>query len=411
MLKSAETQVQGMARSFVPNRLTPMRFVLAFGVVSMLADMVYEGARAITGPYLATFGASAGMVGFITGLGEAVALVFRLATGRLSDRTHRHWALSIGGYAITVIAVPLIGLSQAFWQAASLIIAERFGKAVRAPARDTMLAQASVDVGRGTAFAIHEALDQSGALVGPLIVAGTIAWSGYQAGFAVLAVPGALTLLTLAWLRYAVPRPAAYEASHHDGVARDDPGLAALPRRFWLYAVFTAVSMLGFATFAVLAYHQEVSHVIAPELIPITYAAAMGAAALAALGSGRVYDRVGLRGLIVALPLAAVVPALSFSRTAALVWIGAVVWGAAMGIHESTMRAAVADLVPAAVRGTGYGVFTAIYGLAWLAGSTIVGALYSYSLVAVIAFVAATQLLALIPFVMLAPKEPATSGS
>src|SRR5487761_1070443 len=198
MFKIGESPDRGTARSFALKRLAPIHFVLAFGVVSMLADMVYEGARAIIGPYLATFGASAAMVGFVTGLGEAVALIFRLATGRLSDRTHRYWALSIGGYAITVIAVPLIALSQAFWPAACLIIAERFGKAVRTPARDTMLAQATVDLGRGTGFAIHEALDRSGAVIGPLIVAAMIEWSGYRAGFAVLAIPGALALLTLA---------------------------------------------------------------------------------------------------------------------------------------------------------------------------------------------------------------------
>lgn len=401
MLKIGQSQDGPPQRSFAPNRLAPLYFVLAFGVVSMLTDMVYEGARAITGPYLATFGVSAAMVGFITGLGEAVALVFRLGTGRLSDRTHRYWALSIIGYAITVVAVPLIGIAQAFWQAAALIVTERFGKAVRTPARDTMLAQASVDFGLGRGFAIHEALDQSGALTGPLIVAGMIAWSGYQAGFAVLAIPGVLALLTLTWLCRAVPEPSAYEAVPHDGLSHPGASLAALPRRFWLYAVFTAVSMLGFSTFAVLAYHQEVSGVVAPALIPITYAAAMAAAAPAAIGSGWLYDRIGLRGVIVALPLAAIVPALSFSQTPALVWIGAVVWGAAMGIHGSTMRAAVADLVPAGMRGTGYGAFTAIYGLAWLAGSTIVGALSGHSLVAVTIFVVATQLAALIPFAML----------
>jgi MFS family permease len=312
VLKIGKSQDGRAGRSFAPNRLTPMRFVLAFGVVSMFADMVYEGARSVTGPYLATFGVSAAMVGFVTGLGEAVALVFRLATGQISDRTHRHWALSISGYLITVVAVPLIALSQAFWQAAGLIIAERFGKAVRTPARDTMLAQASVDFGRGTGFAVHEALDQSGALTGPLIVAGMISWSGYHAGFAVLAIPGALAILTLAWLRHAVPQPSAYERSAQHGGGRERAGVAALPLRFWLYAAFTAVSMLGFATFAVLAYHQEVTQVVAPPLIPITYAAAMGAAALAALGSGRLYDRLGLRGVIIALPLAAVVPSLSF---------------------------------------------------------------------------------------------------
>ncbi|MFF4181297.1 MFS transporter [Streptomyces sp. NPDC001750] len=386
-----------------------MRFVLAFGVVSMLADIVYEGARAVTGPYLATFGASAALVGFITGFGEAVALVFRLFTGRISDRTHRHWALSIVGYAITVVAVPVLALSTALWQAAGLVIAERFGKAVRTPARDTMLAQASADTGRGTAFAIHEALDQSGALLGPLLVAGMIAVSGYELGFAVLAVPGALALLTLAWLRCAVPKPAAYEHPHEDD-ARGAAGAAPtrLPGRFWLYTAFTSVSMAGFATFGVLSYHLQVRHVLSAGLIPITYSAAMGAAALAALASGHVYDRIGLRGLVIALPLSAAVPFLSFSAHPAWVWIGALVWGAAMGIHESTLRAAVADLVPAPRRGSGYGVFTAAYGLAWLAGSTIIGVLYDRSITAVIVFTLATQLAALALFVPLAVQRPRT---
>ncbi|MDE2462758.1 MAG: MFS transporter [Alphaproteobacteria bacterium] len=381
--------------------MKPIHFVLAFGVVSMFADMVYEGARAITGPYLATFGTSAAMVGFITGLGEAVALVFRIGTGRLSDRTHRYWALSISGYAITVIAVPLIALSQTFWQAAGLIVTERFGKAVRTPARDTMLAQAGTNLGRGWTFAVHEALDQVGAIIGPLIVAFMIALSGYRAAFAILAVPGLLTLLTLAWLRRAVPRPSAYGQTRVEESAPTTVGLGALPRRFWLYAAFTASSMLGFATFAVLAYHQEVTRVIQPALIPITFALAMATDALAALVSGRLYDRIGLSGLIIALPLTALVPVLSFSLTPTLVWIGAAVWGAIMGIHESTMRAAVADLIPESIRGTGYGVFTAIYGLAWLTGSTVVGALYNQSVGAVSVFVIATQLLALAPFIIL----------
>jgi len=167
------------------NRLTPLRFVIAFGAVSMFADMVYEGARSITGPYLATFGASAAIVGLVTGIGEAAALVLRLPSGKLADRTGRLWPLSIAGYAMTVIAVPLLALAQLFWQAGALIVAERFGKAVRTPARDSMLAAASVRFGRGTIFAIHAVMDQSGALIGPLIVAAMIAKAGYRAGFAV----------------------------------------------------------------------------------------------------------------------------------------------------------------------------------------------------------------------------------
>ena len=392
------------------NRLGPMGFVLTFGVVSMLADVVYEGARSITGPYLATLGATAVMVGFITGFGEAVALVMRLGTGPLADRTRKYWPLTIAGYALTVIAVPLLALASSLWQASALVMMERFGKAVRTPARDTMLSHAGAEMGRGKAFAIHEALDQSGALLGPLLVGLMIAVSGYQLGFGVLAIPGAAALIAVLLLRRAVPDPARYDTQAvREPVAV--PGQARLrvplPARFWWYSAFTAVSLFGFSTFGVISYHLEVQKVMPSALIPVTYAVSMGVAALAALASGALYDRIGLRGLLIALPLTAAVPFLSFTTTPGLVWAGAVVWGAALGIHESTLRAAVADLVPTAGRGTGYGIFTAIYGLAWLAGSTIIGALYSASLTGLAIFTVGTQLAALIAFIPLLKAAPA----
>jgi MFS family permease len=386
------------------NRLGPMGFVLTFGVVSMLADVVYEGARSITGPFLATLGATAVMVGFITGFGEAVALVLRLGTGPLADRTRKYWPLTIAGYALTVIVVPVLALASSLWQASALVIMERFGKAVRTPARDTMLSHAGAEIGRGKAFAIHEALDQSGALLGPLLVGLMVAVSGYQLGFGVLAIPGAVALVAVVLLRRAAPDPARYD-THVVSELAAVPGRARvrvpLPARFWWYSAFTAVSMFGFSTFGVISYHLEVQKVMPSALIPVTYAVSMGAAALAALASGALYDRIGLRGLLIALPLTAAVPFLSFTTTPALVWAGAVVWGAALGIHESTLRAAVADLVPAGRRGTGYGIFTAIYGIAWLAGSTIIGALYSASLTGLTIFTVVTQLVALIAFIPL----------
>lgn len=393
-----------------PNKLGPMGFVLTFGVVSMLADVVYEGARSITGPYLATLGASAVMVGFITGFGEAVALVMRLGTGPLADRTRKYWPLTIAGYALTVAAVPLLALASSLWQASALVIVERFGKAVRTPARDTMLSHAGAGMGRGKAFAIHEALDQSGALLGPLLVGFLIAVSGYQLGFGVLAIPGALALAAVLLLRRAAPDPARYDTQPVSGPVATPGQIRArvpLPARFWCYSAFTAVSMFGFSTFGVISYHLEVQKVMPSALIPVTYALSMGSAALAALASGALYDRIGLRGLLIALPLTAAVPFLSFTTSPGLVWAGAAVWGAALGIHESTLRAAVADLVPAARRGTGYGIFTAIYGLAWLGGSTIIGALYSASFSGLVIFIVGTQLAALIAFVPLLKPAPA----
>lgn len=282
---------------------------------------------------------------------------------------------------------------------------------MRTPARDTMLAQAGARIGHGWAFAVHEAMDQSGALLGPLVVALTVALTGgYRLGFAVLAVPGVLAIAAVLWLRRAVPDPGAYERAPADpepetatatATATDGPPAAGFSARFWLYSAFTALSMAGFATFGVLGYHLQVRHVVGEAQIPVIYAAAMGAAALVSLAAGRAYDRVGLRVLIVAPVLGAVVPLLSFSTSAALVWIGGAVWGAAMGIHESTLRAAVADLVPAERRGTGYGTFTAVYGLSWLAGGTIIGAVFGVSIAAATWFAVGVQLVALAAFVPL----------
>ncbi|MDA8072774.1 MAG: MFS transporter [Actinomycetota bacterium] len=407
------------------NRYTPLRFILAFGVVSMLADFVYEGGRSIVGPYLATLGASATVVGAVTGLGEAVASVLRLASGPFADRTRRYWPISIAGYAITAVSVPVLAATGTLWQASFAVIGERFGKAVRTPARDTMLSHASADLGRGRAFAYHEALDQSGALLGPLLVAGMVAVSGYRLGFAVLAVPAALALVALGVVRRAVPNPAAYEPSPSGEAAATEGSAEGIctprartsrlqrfrgfPRRFWLYSAFTAASVTGFATFGVLSYHLEVRHVVAPALIPVLYAVAMGVDALAALGSGLLYDRVGFKGLLLLPVLTAGVPFLSFSTSAVLVWVGAVIWGAALGIHESTMRAAVADLVPGERRGTGYGLFTAVYGITWLGGSTVIGALSSRSTTSIELFVGVLQALAvvlLVPLLSLRARDP-----
>lgn len=386
------------ARSYAPNRVSPLRFVLIFGVVSALGDVVYEGARSIVGPYLGTFGASAAVVGLVTGLGEAVALVFRLVSGRISDRTGRHWAISITGYGITMISVPLLAAGGPLWIACGLIIAERFGKAVRAPARDTMIAEAAADLGRGRAFAIHEAIDQSGAVVGPLIIAAALALHhGYRTAFGILAVPGALAMFTVAYLRRQAPLPSAYDPSVHPVQSRP-VGLRGFDRRYWQYAAFTSLTLAGFSTFALIGYHIQHRHVLGADQIPVVYAVAMGCAAIGALISGGLYDRIGLRGLIALPVFGAVVPFLSFATSAALVWTGAALWGLVLGAHESTMRAAVADLVPRERRGVGYGTFTAVYGLAWLAGAALIGASYDASIDTAIAFVVAVQAAAFVAF-------------
>jgi len=377
------------------NRLTALRFVVGFGTVSALSDVVYEGARSVIGPFLHDLGATAAVVGLVTGIGEAVALVFRLFTGHLADRTGRPWPQTIVGYAMTMVCVPLISVAPGIVGTSLLYNGERFGKALRTPARDTMLAHASTTLGRGYAFGLHEALDSLGALSGPLAIAGFLALGGsLRHSFALLIAPGIVALFVLARLRLAAPDPLAYDPTASVAESKQLRLDRRLPRQFWVYSAFSAATMFGFATWGVLAFHLVDRHVVSEGWVPVLYAAAMAAAAVTAVVSGRVYDRVGMRGLVVLPPLAVVVPILSFSTAVPAVVIGAVVWGAGLGIHDSTMRAAVTDLVPRHRRGAGFGTFTAIYGLAWLAGAALIGLLYEHGVAAATWFVIGAQVAA-----------------
>ena len=377
-------------------RISAIRFVAWFGIVSALGDVVYEGARSIVGPFFATFGASAATIGIITGIGEAVALVLRLLTGPFSDRTGRPWPQTIVGYALTMVCVPLMALTGGLAPAALLYNGERFGKAVRTPSRDTMLAHASAVVGVGRTFGLHEAIDQSGAIVGPLLLALVLGAGGsFALCLALLAVPGAIAMVVLFRLRLAAPHPEDYDPQATVSDAKKLSLDTKLPRQFWLYSAFSAATMLGFSTWAVLAYHLVHKNVVHEGAVPVLYAVAMGAAAIAALVFGRIYDAYGFRGLIVLPVLAAVVPVLSFSTSVVAVSVGAFVWGVAMGVHDSTMRAAVTDLVPRSRRGAGYGTFTAIYGIAWLVGAAMIGVLYDHGVALTEVVVVAVQVVAL----------------
>ncbi|WP_234438425.1 MFS transporter [Streptomyces sp. NRRL S-340] len=388
--------------------------MVVFGGVSLLMDFVYEGARSVTGPLLARLGASAALVGVVTGAGEAAALGLRLVSGPLAERSRRFWAWTIGGYVLTAVTVPVLGLTGVLWAACTLVIGERVGKAVRSPAKDTLLSHATAATGRGRGFAVHEAMDQVGALVGPLTVAGVLALTGgdYAPALGVLALPGVAALALLFRLRARVPDPVGYETTADAAApeARDSSGALdsseqpvpagprarKLPRAFWAYSVFTAATLAGFATFGVFSYHLTVRHLVSTAMVPVLYAAAMAADAVAALVTGWLYDRFGAQVLVVLPLLSAAAPALALTDTVAVAVAGVLVWGAAVGVQESTLRATVADLVPVGRRASAYGVFAGIMGAAALAGGTLAGVLYDVSVPLLIVVVAGIQAAALV---------------
>jgi hypothetical protein len=387
-----------------PHPGTGWRAVVGFGLVSLAADVVYEGARSVTGPLLAALGASGLLVGLVTGGGEAAALVLRLPAGARVDRSGGYWAMTTAGYGTTAVAVPALAATPFLGPAGLavaclLVLAERAGKAIRSPAKSTLLAHAAGPVGLGRGFGVHKALDQVGAFAGPLLVAAAVAATGVLLpAFALLAVPGAAALLLLARLRRVVGEPAPPAAA----AARDAPpgGLRtaarALPRPFWLFAAAAGLTTAGLVTFGVLSYSLVRTGAVPAAAVPLVYAAAMAAEAVAALATGWAHDRIGARGLLLLPLLVAAVPLLGFSARWPVALAGVLLWGAATGVQDSTVKALVAELVPAGRRATGYGIFAAVQGVAAVGGGALAGGLSVRSVPALAAVVGALQLAALV---------------
>jgi MFS family permease len=379
-----------------PVAQSALKFVVLLGIVSLFADMTYEGARSITGPYLGVLGASGLIVGVVAGLGELIGYTLRLASGYLADRTARYWAITLSGYALNLFAVPLLALAGTWELAAALMIAERMGKAIRTPARDAMLSHATAQIGHGWGFGLHEALDQVGAVLGPLLVAAVLAAGlGYRAGFGILLVPAVLASGVLFAGRRAYPRPSDLESA-----AVESPRNGQMfPRVYWLYLAAAAAIAAGYADFPLIAFHLGKHHVVAPGSIPLLYAVSMGVDAVAAIVFGRLFDRFGLRVLIASTMMSAPFAPLVFHGSAAGAVVGMALWGAGMGAQESILRAAIATMVPRPRRGTAYGLLNAAYGLAWFVGSALLGYLYDASPVGLVVFSVLAQLGAIPLFV------------
>lgn len=383
----------------------PYAFIVSFGFVSMFMDVVYQGALAVQGPLLASLGASALIVGIVSGLGEATALAGRLFSGPLADRTGRYWAFAIFGYAATAVAVPAMGFVGSLLGVSLLVIFERFGKSLRTPSRDAMLSHAASAVGRGKGFALHEVMDQIGAMGGPLIAAALLSFTGndYRVALGALVVPGIIAICVLLVLRTRVPNPALYEDSQPAVEKGDEPqqakdakkGKSPLPRLFWTYSFACGIMLAGVATFGVLSYHMVSTGMLDDAAAPLLYALAMGVDAVFAAVTGVLYDRFGPKTLL-ALPfLCAAIPLFSYSGSVAAVVVGVVLWGASLGIQESTMRAAVAGMIPASRRATAYGMFSVTVGIGGLVGGVVAGALYDVSIPALIGYAIVIEVVAL----------------
>ncbi|MDX2153980.1 MAG: MFS transporter [Bryobacteraceae bacterium] len=377
-----------------------VRFIVLLGVVSLFADVTYEGARGALGPYLALLGAGPAAVGFVSGAGELLGHALRLGSGWLADRTRAYWALTIAGYTINLLAVPLLAFAGNWPAAAVLVILERSGKALRTPARDAMLSRATEQTGHGWGFGLHEALDQVGALTGPLIVAVAVASVGYRTGFLILGIPALAALAALAVARRSFPIPPELPVRLQDLQSR------GLPRSYWLYLAAAGLMGAGFLDFPLIAWRLAREQLFGAPWIAALYGLAMGVDALAALAFGRLFDRYGPGVLALAALCAAAAGPLVLLGGTAVVVAGVALWGIALGAQESVLRAAVATLAPPGRRASAYGIFHTVFGVLWFAGSLAAGALLAASPPAA-ALLSATLPLAAIPILLQTRRLPA----
>ncbi len=401
-------------------KTTALRLILLFGLISLLGDIIYEGARGVNGPYLETLGASAAIVGLVAGLGELLGYLIRLVSGYFSDKTRAHWFFTIFGYSFLMV-IPMLALTGIWQFAAIFMVLERIGKGIRSPAKDTILSQATKQVGTGFGFAIVEFLDQIGATIGPLIFTfffmsigpGEKSIADYQYGYSLMWFPFVVLMMVLFTAFFMVKNPEELETSI---VKKPQPD--KITRTFWLYCIFTFVTTLGFLNFAIIGYHLKANAIVTDAQIPLLYALAMAVDAVIGLVIGKWYDKLKTRHnnehagllLLIFIPiLTATIPLFSLSPGLTFILIGVTLWGIVMGTHETIMKAAIADITSIRKRGTGYGIFNMLYGIAIFIGSAAAGFLYDYSITLLVVLMIVVEVAA-VPLFFLLRREVRTGG-
>jgi MFS family permease len=383
-----------------------MRFIVCLGIVSMFADITYEGARSVLGPFLHNLGASAWQVGLIAGIGEMLAASLRFFSGRFADRTRSYWAITIIGYGVNLIAVPALAFAGNWWTAALLVALERTGKSIRGPARDVLLSEATATVGHGWGFGLHAALDQTGAVIGPLVVAITVARShAFGPAFLGLALPAAAALGALLLARSWFPAQGA--------AAPQQIEQTEFPRVFWIYVASAGVLACGFVDFALLSYHFQHTGVSTPAMIPLLYSGAMAVNAVTAPLFGRLFDRFGLVVLSIGTLISMLSLPLGFLGGPVTAAVGVACWATGIGAQDATLRSGIARVVSMNKRGSAFGAFNGVFGVMWFVGSAIMGFLYDRSLIALVVFGLSLQLAAAAAFFWLRgglQSAPATQG-
>ena len=390
---------------------TAMAVILLFGIVSLFSDMTHEGASSIRGAYLSLLGASAATIGFVSGLGELVGYSMRYVFGKLTDKTKQYWPMVILGYGLDILAVPALALvgEHGWMWACGLLVIQRMGKAIKKPAKDTIMSFAASQEGAGKSFGLQELLDQIGAFLGPVLLyvvmlfqtEGTT-FKVYASCFAALAIPGAITMILLLITKRKFPNPEQFEPEPKEYVP------FRMKKEFLLYIAGISLFAFGFIDYSIVIMHvsrtftelsphlAQTTSLITTGTLPLLYAGAMLVDAVAALLFGFLYDRRGVAALVLSTLIRAPFSVFIFSvHSVPALLLGIALWGVGMGAQESILKAAVTGMVPKTSRATGYGIFECSFGVFWFFGSWLLGALYDVNLSAMVAVSVLTQLAAI----------------
>jgi MFS family permease len=368
-------------------------FVLTMGMVNLFADMTYEGGGSINGQFMATLGASAAIISITAGLGEFLGYTLRSVSGYIADKSGRYWLITFIGYTINLLAVPAMALAGNWQVAALLILAERIGRALRKPTVEAMLSYTTGKHGRGWVYAVNTALDETGATIGPLLIALVLIWGGsYQIGYALLLISSALALASLLVARLNFPIPSYLEEG------RTAPA-RGFTRSYWLYMLAAACFGAGLMSYELIAYHLAVSKILSEPWIPVLLAFATGCGVIASLVLGRLFDRIGMPTVLIAVFLSSLFAPLVFLTDFSGLLIGMVLWGIGYATQDTLLKALVASVLPEGQRNLAFGLFYAGYGVGWLIGSVATGLLYDHSRPALVVFAVLAQLASLLVFV------------
>lgn len=392
-----------MARSRLSIGSSPaFTFVLTMGVVNLFGDMTYEGGGAINGQFMATLGATAAVVSVTAGLGEFLGYSLRSVSGYIADRTGRYWLVTFVGYAINLLAVPAMALAGNWQVAALLILAERIGRAIRKPTVEAMLSYTTGKHGKGWVYGVNTALDETGATLGPLIIALILLLHGdYRTGYALLLTSSVLALGALTVARINFPVPSRLE----EGRTAQAGGLS---RSYWLYMVAAACFAAGLMSYELVAYHLVTANIVTENWIPVFLAFSTGCGVIASLALGKLYDRAPLPTLLVAVLLSSLFSPLAFLGGFLALLAAMVFWGIGYATQDTLLKAVVASVLPEGKRNLAFGLFYTGYGLGWLIGSVATGLLYERSRVALVAFAVIAQLISLPLFMIAKRKEPSS---